>query len=198
MPGVTLHVIYGIACAGKSTTALRLANDHGIRTVISTDYLREVQRVYVPAAHSPVLAKVSHTAWEVSGTLTPGGVIAGFTRHAEAVFPAVEAVAAKLARDGLDAVIEGTHFNGAIITRLQQHCPDVTVRPVLVAVESLPQLLDQITEKERQRAPGSEPRDWRANAPVLMTIQDFLISDAARHAIPRVPAAQPVLNGGPL
>ena len=31
-----------------------------------------------------------------------------------------------------------------------------------------------------------------------MTIQDFLISDAARHAIPRIRAAQPILDGGPL
>ena len=92
--GMTLHVIYGIACAGKSTTALRYAGDNGIRTVVSTDYLREIQRLYVPADRCPVLAKVSHTAWELSGDPTPEGVIAGFTRHAEAVFPAVEAVAA--------------------------------------------------------------------------------------------------------
>jgi 2-phosphoglycerate kinase len=197
-PGVTLHVIYGIACAGKSTTALRYASDNGIRTVISTDYLREVQRLYVSADQSPVLAKVSHTAWELSGDPTPGGIIAGFTSHADAVFPAVEAVAAKLARDGLDAVIEGSCFHGALITRLRQHLADATVRPVLLTVESLPQLLDHITEKEQQRAPGSETRNWRANARVLMTIQDFLITDAARHAIPRMRAAQPILDGGPL
>ena len=74
--GMTLHVIYGIACAGKSTTALRYAGDNGIRTVVSTDYLREVQRLYVPADRCPVLAKVSHTAWELSGDPTPEGVIA--------------------------------------------------------------------------------------------------------------------------
>ena len=197
-PRVTLHVIYGIACAGKSTTALRYASDNGIRTVISTDYLREVQRLYVPAGQSPVLAKVSHTAWQLSGDPTPGGIIAGFTSHADAVFPAVEAVAAKLARDGLDAVIEGSCFHGALITRLRQHPAEATVRPVLLTVESLPQLLDHITEKEQQRAPGSETRNWRANARVLMTIQDFLIADAARHAIPRMRAAQPILDGGPL
>ena len=197
-PGVTLHLIYGIACAGKSTTALRYAHDNGIRTVISTDYLREVQRLYVPAGQSPALAKVSHTAWELSGDPTPGGIIAGFTSHADAVFPAVQAVAAKLARDGLDAVIEGSCFHGALITRLRQHPADAAVRPVLLTVESLPRLLDHITDKEQQRAPGSETRNWRANARVLMTIQDFLITDAARHAIPRMRAAQPILGGGPL
>jgi 2-phosphoglycerate kinase len=193
--GMTLHVIYGIACAGKSVTALRYAGGNGIRTVVSTDYLREVQRLYVPADRSPALAKVSHTAWELSGDSTPEGVVAGFTNHAEAVFPAIEAVAAKLARDGLDAVIEGSHFHGALIARLVQLDRDVTIRPVLLTVESLPQLLSHITGKERQRAPGSEPRHWQANARVLMTIQDFLIADAARHAIPQARAAQPVLNG---
>ena len=196
-PGVALHVLYGIACAGKSTTALQYASDNGIRTVISTDYLREVQRLYDPADESPALAKVSHTAWEVTGDSTPGGIIAGFTGHAEAVFPAVAAVAVKLAGDGLDAVIEGSCFHGALITWLRQQVQDVTIRPVLLTVESLPQLLDHITEKEQQRAPGSEPRSWRANAPVLMTIQDFLITDAARHAIPQTRAARPLRIGVP-
>jgi 2-phosphoglycerate kinase len=194
---VTLHVIYGIACAGKSVTALRYASENGIRTVIHTDYLREVQRLYVPAARSPVLAKVSHTAWELSGDPSPAGIIAGFTSHAEAVFPAVEAVTAKLARDGLDAVIEGSHFHGALIARLREHDQDVTVRPVLLTVGSLPQLLHHISAKEQQRAPGSEPRNWQANARILMTIQDFLIADSARHAIPRLPAAHPIFDGDP-
>lgn len=195
--GMTLHVIYGIACAGKSTAALRYASDNRIRTVISTDYLREVQRLYVPAGQSPALAKVSHTAWELTGDPTPGGIIAGFTSHAEAVFPAVAAVAVKLARDGLDAVIEGSCFHGALITQLRQQVGDATIRPVLLTVESLPHLLDHITEKEQQRAPGSEPRSWRANAPVLMTIQDFLITDAARHAIPQTRTAHPLCDGVP-
>lgn len=193
---MTIHVLYGIACAGKSVAALRLAGEHGIRSIIHTDYLREVQRLYVPPADSPVLGKVSHTAWKLTGDRSPGGIVAGFTSHAEAVFPAVQAVAAKLAQDGLDAVIEGTHFHGALIARLCRQCPDVTVQPVLVTVESQAQLLDHIDQKERQRAPGSQSKDWRANAPDLMTIQDFLIADAARHAIPQMRAGRTSHAGG--
>ncbi len=144
--------------AGQDGHEARYASDNDIRTVISTDYLREVQRLYIPADQSPVLAKVSHTAWELSGDPTPGGIIAGFTSHADAVFPAVEAVAAKLAPRR--------------------------------------QLLDHIAGKEQQRAPGSETRNWRANARVLMTIQDFLSADAARHAILRMRVAQPIPDGG--
>jgi len=61
----------------------------------------------------------------------------------------VEAVAAKLARDGLDAVIEGSCFHGAPIARLREHDQDVTVWPVLLTVGLLPQLLDHISAKER-------------------------------------------------
>jgi 2-phosphoglycerate kinase len=104
-----------------------------------------------------VLAKVSHTAWELSGDPTPGGIIAGFTSHTEAVFPAVEAVAAKLTRDGLDAVIEGPPFHGALISRLRQHCQDAAVRPVLVTVDSLPQLPDHITDKSSSAPLGPSP-----------------------------------------
>jgi 2-phosphoglycerate kinase len=176
--------------------ALRYAGENGIRTVISTDYLREVQRLYVPAVRSPVLEKVSHTAWQVTGDSSPSGITAGFTSHAEAIFPAVAAVAVKLARDGLDAIIEGSHFHGALIARLRQQVGNMTVLPVLVTVESLPQLLEHIDEKERQRASGAEPRNWRANARLLMAIQDFLISDAVSHAIPLIQTANPSRDGG--
>jgi hypothetical protein len=40
-----------------------------------------------------VLAKFSPTARELSGDPTPGGIIAGFISHAEAVFPVVETLA---------------------------------------------------------------------------------------------------------
>jgi 2-phosphoglycerate kinase len=189
-------VFYGIACAGKSTTALRYASENDIRTVIHTDYLREVQRLYVPADHSPALARVSHSAWELFGDASPENIVAGFISHAEAVFPAVQAVAGKLARDGLDAVIEGTHFYGALIARLRQHGNGTAIRPLLLTVAALPQLLDHIADKERRRAPGSEPRNWSASAPALMTIQDFLIADSARHAIPRMQAGRPAHDGG--
>lgn len=69
--------------SSPAAEAMRLS----LPVTISTDYLREVQRVYVPAAQSLVLAKVSHTAWEISGDLTPGGIIAGFSSHAERFSP---------------------------------------------------------------------------------------------------------------
>lgn len=189
MSGITLHVIYGIPCAGKSTAALRFAAENGIRTIIHTDYLREVQRLYASPDKAPALAHVSHTAWEMSGDRSPDGIATGFAGHAAAVFPAVQAVTAKLARDGLNAVIEGSHFHGTLITQLRRRCPAVTIRPVLVTVESLTQLLEHIDQKERERASNCEPKGWKASAPHLMVIQDFLISDAARHAIPLMPAA---------
>ena len=66
-----------------------------------------------------MLAKVSLTAWELSDGPIPGGVITRFTSRAEAGFPAVAAVAAKLTRNGLDAVVKGSRFHGAIM-RLRQ------------------------------------------------------------------------------
>src|SRR5258708_22899967 len=104
MPRVTIHVFYGIGCVGKSTAAVRYACEHNIRTIIPTDYLREVQRSYVSAEQSPALAKVSHNAWELLGGPSRENIVGGFISHAEAVLPALEVVVAKLVRDGLDAV----------------------------------------------------------------------------------------------
>jgi len=155
---MTLHVLYGIACAGKSTTALQYARDNDIRTVVHTDYLREVQRLYVPAGQSPALAKVSHSAWELFGSPSPENIVAGFLSHAESVFPAVEAVAGKLARDGLDAVIEGTHFHGSLIARLRQYAGSAAIRPALVTVATLPQLLEHISPARHPPHPGPAPQ----------------------------------------
>lgn len=49
---VRLHEIYGIACAGKFTTALRFATDNGVRTIVSTDYLRDTARRFLMWAGS--------------------------------------------------------------------------------------------------------------------------------------------------
>lgn len=177
-----LHVFYGVACTGKSTKALHFAQEHGIRTIIHTDYVREVQRALAAPSKASPLMKVTHNAWELFGERSNENIVRGFTAHVNAVLPALLAVACKLSRDGLDAIIEGVHCHGDAIDRFAQ-IGGLTVLPRLLVVTSESRLLDHIRHKEEERSHASEPKTWEDHIKTLMAIQSFLLQDAVQHNI---------------
>jgi len=186
---VTVHVLYGIPCVGKSTTAVAFAYHQNIRTVIHTDYLREVQRHYVSPTQLPVLAKVTHSAWELHGQYTRDSVLAGFADHVAAVAPAIRTVVAKLVDDGFDAVIEGAHFDAGLIRDLQAANKDTDIQPTLLTVTAADEIRQRILRKGQERAGGVGRAEWTENLATMLTIQEHLISDAHTHGI-RVTTAE--------
>jgi 2-phosphoglycerate kinase len=182
-PDLALHVVYGIACAGKSTAALEFAARSGIRTIIHTDYIREVQRSLTPAGENPALALTTHTAWRLFGPATRASIVAGFKAHTDAVATGVLAVASKLADDGFDAVLEGAHFHADVIDSLRLVHGVGHVEASLLTVGGMDELLCRIQAKETQRAQSAPPKQWHEHAPILLAIQDWLIADAQGHGI---------------
>ena len=180
---LALHVLYGIPCVGKSMTAIEFAHRNRIRTVIHTDYIREIQRSLTPACENPAITMTTHTAWRLFGLATRAGVVAGFKAHTDAVATGVLTVARKLAADGFDAVLEGTHFHAEIINRLRMIQGVERVEASLLIVGGMEELLRRIQAKETQRVPTAPPKQWRAHAPILLVIQDWLIADAQGHGI---------------
>jgi len=180
---VVLHIVYGIPCVGKSTAAVELAHHRRISTVIHTDYIREVQRVFVAPKQAPALAKVTHTAWELYGRPTRCNIEAGFLDHLNDVAVGINAVAMKVVSDGFDAVIEGAHFHGGIIEAVRAANRNAEVRATLLIVRSAEELRRRVNDKERRRAQGSARKPWQENFPIMLAIQDFLISDARTHGI---------------
>jgi 2-phosphoglycerate kinase len=173
-----LYVFYGIACVGKSTMALHFAYKHAIRTIIHSDYIREVQRAYTQL---PALMKVTHNAWELFGKQSSENIVRGFIAHVDAVAPALMAIAHKLAKDGFDAIVEGVHCYSHVLDQLAA-IDDLVVLPRLLVVSSESVLLDHVQRKEEERS--GEAKDWKDHTPTLMRIQGFLIEDANRHHIP--------------
>lgn len=180
---VALHILYGIPCVGKSTGAVAFAHANKIRTVIHTDYIREVQRGYVSEEDVPVLSKVTHNAWELYGPPTRENIVAGFVSHAEAVSPAVNMVARKLVDDGFAAVVEGAHFYSRSILKLRNVSSDLRILPTLLIVGSVDDLRQRAIRKGQQRASGVPLNEWQENIPAMLAIQDFLISDATENGI---------------
>lgn len=182
MNKVTIHLFYGVPCVGKSTAAIKYASENSLRTVIPTDYIREAQRVYSLPEENPVLFKVTHDAWELFGKSTKKNIIKGFTAHADSILPSLLAVTKKLARDGFDSVIEGVHFYSNIFERLSE-IKGIEIAPTLMIVKDEQKLLKRIRDKEHMKARIGEPKDWRSNIKIIMTIQDFLIQDALKNNI---------------
>ncbi len=179
-----LHILYGIPCVGKSTAAIEFAYRRNIRTVIHTDYVREVQRGVVSPEHDSALAKVTHNAWELHGPPTRPNIEAGFLDHVREVAVGIRAVVRKLVSDGFDAVIEGAHFHSSIIEELRAANGDAEVQATLLIVGTAEQLRQQVNDKEGRRTQGAVRKLWQENVPVMLAIQDFLISDARTHDIP--------------
>lgn len=180
---VALHVLYGPPCVGKSTTAVQFAYHHNIRTIIQTDYVREVQRSYVSPAQAPALAKVTHNAWQLHGPATRSNIEAGFIDHVAAVAAGIRTVVTKLVSDGLDAVIEGAHFHGGFIQELRTANVEADIHATLLTVSTADELRQRVIAKEGARATGAARKRWQENLPIMLAIQDFLIADAHRHNI---------------
>ena len=177
----TLHIFYGVPCTGKSTLALRFAHEHSIRTIIHTDYVREVQRIDAPQAKSPLMM-VTHSAWRLFGEPSADNIIKGFTTHVDAVLPALLAVVQKLSRDGFDAIVEGVHCYGDVLDHYT-HIGGLTVLPRLLVTTNEAKLREHIQHKEEERSFSGEPKEWKDHVKTLMIIQDFLIQDAMQRHI---------------
>ena len=136
-PRMTLHVIYGIACAGKSTTALRLAADNGVRTIVSTDYLREVQRLYVPAAQSPCWRKSRTPPGNFPATRRRAASSPGSPATPRRSSPPSRPLPRSWPATAWTRSSKARHSTAPSSRRLRQHCQDAAVRPVLLTVDSL-------------------------------------------------------------
>lgn len=180
---VTLHILYGIPCVGKSTAAIAFAYQRNIRTVIHTDYIREVQRGFVAPEQAPALAKVTHNAWELHGPPTRRNIEKGFVDHVREVAVGITTVVRKLISDGFDAVIEGVHFHSSIIEELRVTNDHADIHATLLIVRTAKELRQRVTDKEAGRTQGATRKSWQKNVPVMLAIQEFLISDARAHDI---------------
>jgi len=178
-----LYVFYGIACTGKSTRALQFAYEHAIRTIIHTDYVREVQRACMRQSERSPLMKVTHNAWELFGDPSTENIIKGFTQHVDAVTPALLAVAQKLAQDGFNAIVEGVHCYGEVLDQLAQ-VNGLIVLPRLLIATSETRLIASMHHKEKERSPTGEAKAWKSHVKILLVIQDFLLQEAIQRGIP--------------
>lgn len=178
---INLIVLYGVSGVGKSSIALHYSYSKGIKNIIGTDYIREIQRMYESPLRNPFLFKVTHNSCDLLNDSSPEGVINGFEKHVESVTPGIIRIIEKYIKDGNDAVIEGVHFNSKTL-KIIKKIKGVSIHPILLTLPDGKSLQKRISHKLKSRKSG-EKKDWMQNFTKLQLIQDYLIKDAKENNI---------------
>lgn len=106
-------LIGGASGVGTSSIAFELASRLGIKSMISTDMIREVMRKIVSKELSPVIHSSSFAAHQSMKVAPPPEfdfVLAGFKEQVATVSVGVEAVIERALTEGISIVIEGVHI----------------------------------------------------------------------------------------
>ena len=106
-------LIGGASGVGTSSMAFEISNSLGIKTMISTDMIREVMRKIVSEDLSPVIHESSFLAYRSMKVAPPPEfdfVLAGFKDQVATVSVGVEAVIERALKEGISIIIEGVHI----------------------------------------------------------------------------------------
>jgi 2-phosphoglycerate kinase len=182
-------VLGGAPGVGKSTIASRLAIRLDVTRVITTDAIREVLRLVVPAI---VLPELHSSTYELIDNTTVGPPQAldfsRFDRQCESVGHAAAAVAARLASENRSMVLEGVHLlPGQLRKDLEHHPANPIVIERLITIEHGAQHGQNLTARS-----ATEPlRDGARHLDrfdIIRSIHDHLTSCAVSAEVRTVDA----------
>ena len=103
----------GPSGVGTSSIAFEISNRLGIKTMMSTDMIREVMRKIVSKDLSPVIHESSFSAYKSLRVTPPpefDHVLIGFRDHVDTVSVGVEAVIERALTEGISIIVEGVHI----------------------------------------------------------------------------------------
>lgn len=98
-----LVLIAGATGVGKSTTAVKVANEHSFARLLSTDAIREIMRV-VDTSGNTALHRSSFSKGE------SGDAVLDWQDTCKAVESGVQATIERAQREGIDLILEGVHL----------------------------------------------------------------------------------------
>ena len=98
-----LVLIAGATGVGKSTTAVKIANEHSFARLLSTDAIREIMRV-VDTTDDSALHRSSFSRGE------SGDAVLDWQDTCKAVEAGILATIERARREGIDLILEGVHL----------------------------------------------------------------------------------------
>lgn len=180
-----IFLIGGATGVGKSTLSADLANRLGIARTQSSDMLREVMRVMLPARLLPDLHCSSFNAHEA----LPHGhgsaatrLVEGFLLQATHVSLGVEAVMDRACREGISMIIEGVHLHPEC-QKSWLSVPNAIVVPLILAVLKKSQLKARLRGRN-QSTPSRRSDRYMQEFDHIWDLQSFMLEEAESSRIP--------------
>lgn len=121
-------LIGGASGIGTSSISFELANRLGIKSLLSTDMIREVMRKIVSKQLCPTLFESSYTAEDALTTPAPpefDKTLLGFKDHVETVSVGLTGVIERSIKEGISIIIEGVHIVPGFIDEELLNTPNV-------------------------------------------------------------------------
>lgn len=178
----------GTTGSGKSTISAEVAHRLNIVRTQSTDMLREVMRLMLPARLLPTLHTSTFNAWQALPAREdfPVGFEShledGYLAQAEQVAVGIEGVLHRADRERISIILEGVHVHPQLQKRLMNET-DAVVVPLILAVLRKKKLRTHLTGRGQQVSSRRSKR-YLTNFDAIWQLQTFLLSEADRHGIP--------------
>jgi 2-phosphoglycerate kinase len=163
-------LIGGVPGAGKTSIAVKLANELGIKEVLDTDNLREVVRMF---SDNKILHSVTHDCWKFFGEKNEENIIKGLIEHVNLVQPAVLRVLNYNLRRNTSIIIEGAHITPDIIAKINF--------PIFYFQLAIP---DEFAHIERLKSKKCCGVCWQQNFSAIRKIQEWLNQLCLKSSLP--------------
>lgn len=183
-----LLLIGGAVGTGKSSITTEIAHRLEIVRTQSTDMLREVMRVMVPASLLPVLHKSSFEAWQAM----PGRernnedhetqVAEGFQAQAQLLAVPSRSVLQRAERERVSMILEGVHALPELLENVIEDPDTITVHVTLAVLKS-----SELKSRLRGRSteePQRKAKRYLKGFESIWSLQSFLLSEADLHDAP--------------
>lgn len=177
-----LLLIGGVPGCGKSTIATELAHRLDIVRIQSTDMLREVMRMMVPARIAPALHTSSFNAGKELPMVVGAeedqdrALIAGYRTQSDLVAAACEGAVNRALRERVSLILEGVHIHPGLLGRFQPN-RDALVVPVMLGVLKPDDLKDRYKGRSKH-APDRRKKRYLKSFDNIWRLQSYLLDEA--------------------
>lgn len=170
---IKIILINGRAGAGKSSIAVKLANEMGIKTVVDLDVIRDSLRIISSPGDNPYLFKHSRTAWQIVGDHCKESIIEGFINYSKELKPFVDNLIQLAKQNKKSIIIEGVHL-------LPQLYPSLAKNIIVINLDKAA-MERNFESRIREQGPDI---DWKREEFYEMSIiGDFIVGDAKKHGV---------------
>ncbi|MBR0473071.1 MAG: 2-phosphoglycerate kinase [Methanosphaera sp.] len=178
-------LIGGASGIGTSSISFELANRLGIKSLLSTDMIREVMRKMVSKQLCPTLFESSYTAEEALKTPAPpefDKTLLGFKDHVETVSVGLTGVIERSIKEGISIVIEGVHIVPGFIDEELLNTPNVYMFVLALSDEEIHR--GRFYSRCRQLWARRPLKRYLKNFTSIRKTHNYIVNVADKHDVP--------------